>query len=162
MKFYKPSEMLVLQFHFGLGLFALILFAMIIPESPKWLFMKKGTNCRDAINILNYIAWFNGSPLRVPEDAVFDVIGQVLEEDNPNLTKQRLQMSTIIDISHAIGDERSVKSAGSKKERVNWSKILKEFKQLYFIKKNSKMHWKLKLLFIMVFNIYFLAIFNAS
>lgn len=81
MKFYKPSENIVMQFHFVSGLIALILFALIIPESPKWLFMKKGTNCREAINILNYIAWFNGSELKVPEDAVFDVIGQAIEED---------------------------------------------------------------------------------
>jgi MFS family permease len=81
MKYYKPSEHLVMQLHFGLGLIALILFSLVIPESPKWLFMKFGTNCQEAINILNYIAWFNGSELRVPEDAIFDVLGQAIEED---------------------------------------------------------------------------------
>jgi MFS family permease len=81
MKFYKPSENVVNTFHFGLTVISLLLFSLVIPESPKWLFMKKGTNSRDAINILNYIAWFNGSELRVPEDAIFDVIGQAIEED---------------------------------------------------------------------------------
>jgi len=82
MKFYKPSELVVMQFHFGLSVFALLFFALVIPESPKWLFMKKGTNSQDAINILNYIAWFNGSELRVPQDAIFDVMGQALEEED--------------------------------------------------------------------------------
>lgn len=54
---------------------------IFIPESPRWLFLKKGTNNKQAIDVLNYIAWFNGSKLRVPKDAVFDILGQVVEEN---------------------------------------------------------------------------------
>ena len=101
MKYYKPDETLVMQFHFGLGLFALLLFSLVIPESPKWLFMKKGTNSREAINILNYIAWFNGCELRVPDDAIFDIVGQAIEEDMSICHNQRFQHTSILDISQA-------------------------------------------------------------
>ena len=56
-----------------LGIAASILYLLAIPESPKWLFLKKGADCQEAIANLNYIAWFNGSNMVVPEDAVLDI-----------------------------------------------------------------------------------------
>jgi hypothetical protein len=46
-----------------------------MPESPRWLLLKKGSNNQEAIGIFNYIAWFNQSHNRMPSDAVFDIIG---------------------------------------------------------------------------------------
>ena len=40
--------------------------------------------------------------------------------------------------------------------------IFKEFRQLYFDKRYSYNHWNTKIMFISVFNIYFLALFNYS
>jgi hypothetical protein len=56
----------------------------------------------------------------------------------------------------------TVKSKKSVANGVDLRKILKEFRELYFNRENSITHFKLKLLFISVFNIYFLAIFNSS
>jgi hypothetical protein len=56
-----------------------------MPESPRWLFLKKGANNKEAIRVFNYIAWFNGSKMRVPENAVFDIIGQVIEENEATM-----------------------------------------------------------------------------
>jgi hypothetical protein len=69
MKFYKPDIKLAFYLHFTLGLVAFVLFYFCIPESPKWLFLKKGSSNKKAISVLNYIAWFNGSDMRVPDNA---------------------------------------------------------------------------------------------
>jgi len=61
--------------YFALTIIALVLFLTIIPESPKWLFMKKGRNNQEGIKILNYISKFNGSTKKLPRDGVFDLIG---------------------------------------------------------------------------------------
>ena len=37
---------------------------------------------KEAIDTLNYIAWINRSKYRVPEDALFDAFGQVVNESN--------------------------------------------------------------------------------
>lgn len=46
----------VLTMYFYMTIVALILFLAFIPESPKWLFMKKGRNNQEGIRILNYIS----------------------------------------------------------------------------------------------------------
>ena len=56
-----------------LGIVCSIIYLWIIPESPRWMFLKKGGNCQEAIKNLNYIAWFNGSSYRIPENAVCDL-----------------------------------------------------------------------------------------
>ena len=38
-------------------------------ETPKWLLYQGRT--KDAIRILNYIAWFNGVDYRVPKNTCF-------------------------------------------------------------------------------------------
>ena len=45
-KFYKPNEQVVLSFSFWLGIVGTALYMVFIPESPRWLFLKKGTNNR--------------------------------------------------------------------------------------------------------------------
>lgn len=61
--------------YFVMTIIALVLFLAFIPESPKWLFMKKGRNNQEGIRVLNYISKFNGSKKRLPKDGVFDLIG---------------------------------------------------------------------------------------
>ena len=41
----------------------------ICPESPKWLLLQGRQ--KEAIRVLNYIAKFNCSPNRIPEDTEF-------------------------------------------------------------------------------------------
>ena len=71
---------MILRAYFYFGTFLTMIYLIIIPESPKWLFIKEGSNSKKAIEILNYIAWFNGSDFRVPYNAQFDIIGQVIRE----------------------------------------------------------------------------------
>jgi MFS family permease len=52
-----------------------VLFIIFVPESPQWLFLEKDSNSKEAIDILNYIAVVNGSKMRVPYDAFFDMMG---------------------------------------------------------------------------------------
>jgi hypothetical protein len=66
-----------------LGCFA---FFALIPESPRWLLLNNRRE--EAIKNFNFIAWFNGSDMRVPEDAIFDIVGQVIEE-NQTLNKTK-------------------------------------------------------------------------
>ena len=74
-KYYSRDAQLFLNISFVVGLINCVLYLLLIPESPKWLFMKKGSNSQEAIAVLNYIAWFNSSTFTVPNDAYFDVLG---------------------------------------------------------------------------------------
>ena len=56
-----------------LGIFAAVLYLLIVPESPKWLFLTEGEESINAIKNLNYIAWFNGSNFRIPDTAIMDI-----------------------------------------------------------------------------------------
>ena len=56
----------------------IILFLILIPESPRWLFLVDRHD--DAINALNYIAWFNRSNKRIPHDAQFDFFDQAVAQ----------------------------------------------------------------------------------
>jgi hypothetical protein len=78
--FYSPSIQLVFDIHFILGVGMYLAYCLVVPESPRWLFQRDGPKSKDAINVLNYIAWFNGSSKRIPLDAHFDIIGQVVNE----------------------------------------------------------------------------------
>ena len=64
-----------------MGIAGTILYLLIVPESPAWYFLKDGPTSARGIKALNYIAWFNGSPNRVPDNAVFDLIGQAVAEN---------------------------------------------------------------------------------
>ena len=66
---YSRNYDFVNQFYFYIGTLCIIIYLLFIPESPKWLFLKEGGSSIKAINILNYIAWFNNSEYRVPSDA---------------------------------------------------------------------------------------------
>jgi len=70
-----------LRLMYFVGCAAIVLYMLVIPESPRWQFM---SDCRskEGIDNMNYIAWFNGSEFRVPNDAIMDKVGQVLEENN--------------------------------------------------------------------------------
>jgi len=80
LKFVVKDIDFVFKFSWTVGTAASLLYLAIIPESPKWLFLQDGTKSEKAIQNLNYIAWFNGSEMRVPQNAQFDLIGQVVQE----------------------------------------------------------------------------------
>jgi hypothetical protein len=50
-----------------LGIVSSLLFLIIIPESPKFLFMNDPYS-KKGIKVLNYISWFNGSTKRFADD----------------------------------------------------------------------------------------------
>ena len=79
--FYIPDEEMVNKFMFYVGVVCITLYLIIVPESPRWLFTHFGQNSQEAIGVINYIAWFNGSTRRVPSHAIFDSLGQMVEEN---------------------------------------------------------------------------------
>ena len=70
----------LLEVYFKVGCVCSILFAVLIPESPKWMLMKE-PNSKEAIKTLNYISWFNGSKNRVPDNASLDIVNQVVRDE---------------------------------------------------------------------------------
>lgn len=76
---FLPDVILWQNITFGIGIFAIILYFWLIPESPRWLFTRD-FNSKEGIKILNYISWFNRSKYIIPREAVLDVVGQLLQE----------------------------------------------------------------------------------
>ena len=114
-KFIEMNTENLLKMHFMTCLTGSFLFIVMIPESPRWLFLQKGVNSHEAIKNLNFIAWFNGSPMRVPYDATFDIVGQVIEEDNATVNMTAMSKLT---------QNMSRVNAGGSKSK---GSILKEF-----------------------------------
>ena len=46
-----------------------VIVAIVCPESPMWLLLHGKR--QEAIKVLNYIAWFNGSKNRISDDTEF-------------------------------------------------------------------------------------------
>lgn len=65
--------------YFILGTVATFLYILVVPESPRWLFLKDPQSA-EGKKVLNYIAWFNGSKKKIANDAVMDNIGQLLQD----------------------------------------------------------------------------------
>ena len=157
-KYVTGDMQTVLSIYFAFTVLACILFFAIIPESPKWLFMKRGRNSQEGIKTLNYIAKFNGSKKRLPKDGVFDLIGQVIDEniaDQSNISKlgiNRCKQNATINQSQLITEDQGIKL----------SAIFKEFKLLYHDSRNRNIHNKLKFMFCCVYPIYLLALYNSS
>ena len=57
----------------------MVLYLLLIPESPKWLMMNG--KITEGISVMNYIAKFNGAKERIPNNAEFDFIGQALNQN---------------------------------------------------------------------------------
>ena len=72
---------LIFKCHWMVGSVAIVMYMLIVPESPKWLFFKEGASSQRGIDALNFIAWFNGSKYRVPSCAKLDVIGQAIMDN---------------------------------------------------------------------------------
>lgn len=77
--FVEPDLEKVIKGWFWMGIGGSVLYFLVVPESPRYLFMNK--KAKQAIDVLNYIAWFNFSKLRIPSDAQFDTIGQIVNEN---------------------------------------------------------------------------------
>ena len=66
--YYDPNIDNLFHLWMIIGIISYVIYVFVIPESPAWLVMKEGPNSLKAIETLNYIAWFNGSPHRIPQD----------------------------------------------------------------------------------------------
>mmetsp|Transcript_12808 Transcript_12808/g.21674 ORF Transcript_12808/g.21674 Transcript_12808/m.21674 type:complete len:203 (-) Transcript_12808:1054-1662(-) len=87
LKFVESDVVVVVETMNAIGSLAIILYLLFVPESPRWLMVNQRS--KESIKVLNYIAWFNGSSYRIPEQAQFDVIAQVLKQ-NDTLDATRL------------------------------------------------------------------------
>ena len=131
----------------------------IVPESPKWLLIKKGSKSKEAIKVLNYIAWLNGSTYRVPPNTEIDVIEKIPKQ-KANLSHSRSNLA-ILRYSLDMGSGRTLKTNRSE-EKIS-EKIKKTFKLtriLFTDKRYYPMHLRLFLVFVATSNVYFLALFN--
>jgi len=162
--FYRPNVQLVFDIHFGLGAVMFVAYCLVVPESPRWLFQRDGPKSKEAINVLNYIAWFNGSSKRIPHDSHFDMIGQVVNESNTLNQTTAGRFHSIVNItmnqstSMMMMNEVSTASANTKKAKTVGTLM----KELYCNKKISPMTWKNKVVTItMGFNYYFV-MFNIG
>ena len=52
----------------------------LAPESPYYL-VTTG-KLKEGIESLNYIAWFNGSINRISDTAQFDLVGEIIKQNN--------------------------------------------------------------------------------
>ena len=55
LKFYTRDLDFILRLYFYFGTISVIIYLILIPESPKWLFIKEGSSSKSAISVLNYI-----------------------------------------------------------------------------------------------------------
>lgn len=61
------SVMPLLYFFYAYSLLGYLLVSFVVPESPKWL-MLQGRR-EEAIEVLNYVAWFNRSKTTISPNA---------------------------------------------------------------------------------------------
>lgn len=78
LKHYVRDLEVVFKGYFIVGTVAVLLYFLIIPESPKWLFFVEGPDSKRAKDNLNLIAWMNGSRYRVPMCAKMDILGDAI------------------------------------------------------------------------------------
>ena len=55
------------------SLVASILYIILIPESPQWLFSTNSTTSNKGKKVIDYIAWFNGSTFRASSELEIDL-----------------------------------------------------------------------------------------
>lgn len=80
----------------SLGAVSLAFMILVSPNSPRWLLAKSKT--QEAIEAFNFIARFNGSPNRIPKEAVF-VEAEDLQQQQK---KKNLSRSTFNELSLLI------------------------------------------------------------
>ena len=69
------------MFHY-VGCFCVVIYLACVAESPVYLLLRYGErDNKEAISILNYISWFNGSDFRIPENSTIEV-DQPLDMDD--------------------------------------------------------------------------------
>ena len=66
---YVSKDWYPLNFYVLLLSYVSFVLTFLCPESPRWLLVNGRT--KEAIEVLNYIALWNGSSQRIPEDAQF-------------------------------------------------------------------------------------------
>ena len=84
MKWVTRDANFVLQVVYVIEGIAVIIFLLIVPESPRWLVSQD--KHAESIKVWNYIAKFNGVKKRIPENCVFNLLGQAIIQ-NKNLHK---------------------------------------------------------------------------
>lgn len=82
------------------GVLASIVFVVLMKESPKHLLISNPRNSKQSIEILNYVARFNGSKFRLTKDSCFNFIGQAIEDEsgvvNTSDSFQKIRLSSYI------------------------------------------------------------------
>jgi len=109
--------------------------------------MKQGPNSQQAIANLNYIARFNGSSYRIPEDTHFQLSSKYANLD-----------------AHEEADHQKVNQLDDFKRSRDKSltKAFEEVKLLFTEKDLYSLHSKLLIMFICIHNLYLISIFNSQ
>lgn len=137
------------------------MYLVIAPESPNWLIMTR--NFKNGIKSLNLIAWINGSKTRIPSDIQFDIVGQVIKE-NQTYNKTRVgelqvyESKSIMNLTSLIEmeiDHNSTKSANTKSLRSN-------IRKLFCDRHIGPVFTKSLIMFTVSINIYYLSVFKTT
>lgn len=75
----SPNQQKFMDLAFYVSCIVFALYVILIPESPRWLFLKN-PHSKEGRDVLNYIAWFNGSKRRLAADALMDNLGQLSKD----------------------------------------------------------------------------------
>ena len=74
--FVEKDGVAYLEYTYWIGTVATILYLLIIPESPRWLFQNQRNE--EGIKVMNQIAAFNFSERRIPAKAKFDLLEEAV------------------------------------------------------------------------------------
>ena len=109
--------------------------------------------------MLNYLAWFNGSPKRIPFDSQFDLIGQVINESIMLDQSTAGRYHSMINITMNQSNLETSLLIGQTKKKKSVGGLLKE---LYCSKKVAPNTWKIIVVFITLGFYYFFVMFNIE
>lgn len=173
LRFVHNDLNLVFKYHWIVGSVAIVLYMLIVPESPKWLFFAEGASSKKGIDVLNYIAWFNGSQYRVPNCAKLDIIGQAIMDNQTNINEQNnvyfKQLNNTINltiINEEVKMHQSILNLTNDQQRPGIKKggdrAQTSLTKLYCDKKQRSTSIWISILFASSLVIYYLGMYNSA
>ena len=150
------------EYVFIIKTIASLIYLTIAPESPYWLVINE--RYMEAVENLNYIAQANNATERIPSDVQFDLVGQMLRENQTlNETSAGLLhthlSSSIVQMTKTL-EKSIVDDKAEDTQSISVQSAKKDLQTLFF--NNNQVFLKSLILFTVSINIFFLTVFNAA